>query len=96
LAWRLRLAGSHNFARTPALAPGIVVKDYEDTPLGVGETGSRGEGRFVRVTLRPKIVVVRGFDLAKADQLHHDVHQFCFIARSINFPVSYEASYSEI
>ena len=75
---------------------GIVVKRYEDTPVGVGETGSRGEGRFVRAVLRPKIAVERGADLAKADSLHHEVHHFCFIARSVNFPVSYEASYVEV
>lgn len=75
---------------------GIVVRGYEDEPLGVGETGSRGEGRFVRAVLRPRIRVDRGTDLAKADSLHHEVHQFCFIARSVNFPVSYEARYSEV
>lgn len=75
---------------------GIVVEGYEDSPLGVGETGPRGEGRFVRAVLRPKIVVARGADLEKADRLHRDVHQFCFIARSVNFPVSYEASYIEV
>jgi len=74
---------------------GIVVKGYEDTPLGVGETGSRGEGRFVRAVLRPRIIITRGADLITADRLHHEVHQFCFIARSVNFPVSYEASYVE-
>lgn len=75
---------------------GIVVKTYDDTRLGVGETGSRGEGRFVRAILRPKIVVERGADVAKADSLHHEVHHFCFIARSVNFPISYEASYVEV
>ena len=34
-------------------------------------------------------------DLTKADSLHHDVHQFCFIARSVNFPIGYEATYVE-
>lgn len=75
---------------------GIVVRGYEDEPLGVGETGSRGEGRFVRAILRPRIRVDRGTDLVKADSLHHEVHRFCFIARSVNFPVSYEARYSEV
>ncbi len=75
---------------------GIAVRGYEDAPVGVGETGSRGEGRFVRVILRPSIRVERGADLAKADSLHHDVHQFCFIARSVNFPISYEARYLEV
>jgi organic hydroperoxide reductase OsmC/OhrA len=75
---------------------GIVVHGYEDNPLGVGETGPRGEGRFVRAVLRPKITVKRGADLAKADGLHHEVHHFCFIARSVNFPIAYEASYLEV
>ncbi|MBV9563516.1 MAG: OsmC family protein [Bradyrhizobium sp.] len=75
---------------------GIVVRAYQDHPLGVGETGSKGEGRFVRATLRPRITVERGADLAKADALHHDVHHYCFIARSVNFPISYDASYLEV
>ncbi|XRD81671.1 OsmC family protein [Dyella halodurans] len=86
MLWYLHLASS---AR-------IVVKNYQDTPLGVGETGSRGEGRFIKAVLRPRIAVQRGADLAKADSLHHEVHQFCFIARSVNFPISYEATYVEV
>jgi organic hydroperoxide reductase OsmC/OhrA len=75
---------------------GIVVRGYEDAPLGVGETGAKGEGRFVRAVLRPRIRVARGADLARADALHREVHHYCFIARSVNFPVSYEASYAEV
>jgi organic hydroperoxide reductase OsmC/OhrA len=75
---------------------GIVVWGYRDAPLGVGETGPRGEGRFVRAVLRPTIHIGRGADLAKADGLHTAVHAFCFIARSVNFPVSYEARYIEL
>jgi organic hydroperoxide reductase OsmC/OhrA len=74
---------------------GIVVRGYEDAPIGVGETGPRGEGRFVRAILRPTITVERGADLAKADALHHEVHDNCFIARSVNFPIEYEANYVE-
>ncbi|MGL4635813.1 MAG: OsmC family protein [Beijerinckiaceae bacterium] len=74
---------------------GIVVKEYQDNPLGVGETGSKGEGRFIRAVLRPRIKVQHGGDLARADALHSEVHHFCFIARSVNFPVTYEASYIE-
>jgi organic hydroperoxide reductase OsmC/OhrA len=75
---------------------GIVVRAYEDAPLGVGETGTRGEGRFIRAVLRPRITVERGADLAKADGLHHEVHHYCFIARSVNFPITYEATYVEV
>lgn len=85
MLWYLHLASN----------AGIVVQSYVDTPLGVGETGPHGEGRFVRAILRPQITVERGADLQKADALHHEVHRYCFIARSVNFPVSYEASYLE-
>jgi organic hydroperoxide reductase OsmC/OhrA len=73
----------------------IVVRGYEDDPLGIGVTGKAGEGQFERAILRPVITVERGTDLEKADALHEKVHRYCFIARSINFPVSYEARYVE-
>ena len=86
MLWYLHLASN----------AGIVVRGYEDRPLGMGETGLRGEGRFLRAVLRPAIRIARGTDLARADALHHEVGQYCFIARSVNFPVSYEASYAEV
>ena len=86
MLWYLHLASN----------AGIIVRAYEDAPVGVGETGPRGEGRFVRAVLRPQISVDRGTDLAQADAIHHEIHRFCFIARSVNFPVSYEARYREI
>lgn len=73
----------------------IVVTAYEDEPIGVGETSPNGAGRFVHATLRPKIRVQRGTVLAGADAIHREVHQYCFIARSVNFPVEYEATYVE-
>ena len=78
-----------------AFQAGIVVTAYEDEPLGVGETSPNGAGRFLRATLRPAIRVRRGTDLASADAIHRQVHQYCFIARSVNFPVGYEAKYIE-
>jgi organic hydroperoxide reductase OsmC/OhrA len=36
-----------------------------------------------------------GTDLARADALHAEVHRYCFIARSLNFAVDYEAKYIE-
>ncbi len=78
-----------------AAKAGIVVRDYRDDPLGVGETGPRGEGRFLSAVLRPEIRVDPGTDLAAADALHGEVHHYCFIARSVNFPVSIEARYIE-
>jgi len=74
---------------------GIVVQGYTDSPLGLGETLANGAGRFLRATLRPHIVVSRGADLELAARLHHEVDQFCFIARSVNFPVDCEPSFEE-
>jgi organic hydroperoxide reductase OsmC/OhrA len=68
---------------------GIVVLSYEDAPVGIGEVGRGGAGRFVSATLRPVITVQRGADLDLAHALHDRIHEVCFIARSVNFPVSY-------
>lgn len=73
---------------------GIVVTSYSDAPLGVGEVGRGGAGRFVKATLRPHVVVKAGADLAKAEAIHHRIHEVCFIARSVNFPVEYRPSFA--
>jgi organic hydroperoxide reductase OsmC/OhrA len=49
-----------------------------------------GKLRFTSVVLHPRVRVAAGGDLAKAQQLHHDAHEGCFIANSVNFPVSVE------
>lgn len=79
-----------------ASAAGIVVVDYADSPVGHGETTSNGAGRFLAATLRPLVKVRMGADLAKADALHHEVSKYCFIARSVNFPIEYEATYEQV
>lgn len=74
---------------------GIVVHRYADHPVGFGETDANGAGRFLRATLRPQIEVARGTDLGRADAIHAEVHRYCFIARSVNFPISFAAGYRE-
>jgi organic hydroperoxide reductase OsmC/OhrA len=73
---------------------GVNVLSYADSPIGIGETLPNGAGRFLRATLRPRIELDAGSDPALADTLHHEVHKYCFIARSVAFPISYEATYS--
>lgn len=85
MLWYLHLASN----------AGIVVHGYADQPVAVGETAANGSGSFLRATLRPRIEVAAGANLVRADEIHHEVHEFCFIARSVNFPVAYEASYVE-
>ncbi len=48
-----------------------------------------GAGQFSEVVLKPVITISKG-DPARADELHHDAHDKCFIARSVNFPVRVE------
>ncbi|MDP2699536.1 OsmC family protein [Thalassospira sp.] len=79
-----------------ASTAGIAVQGYEDNPVGVGESSPNGAGRFVRATLRPTIRVPKGTDCQQADAIHHEIHKYCFIARSVNFPVAYEATYIEV
>lgn len=68
---------------------GIVVTSYKDEPLAVGEVEPSGAGRFLSATLRPKVAVTPQSDAAKARSIHWDIHAYCFIARSVNFPVHY-------
>ena len=72
---------------------GIAVMAYRDDPVGHGESAPSGAGRFLAATLRPQITVPLGTDLAQADAIHLEIGKVCFIARSVSFPVSYEASY---
>jgi len=69
---------------------GVVVTAYEDRPEGVMQEEAGGAGQFVSVVLRPRVTVTPGSDLAKATALHHEAHEKCFIARSVNFPVTHE------
>ena len=86
MLWYLHLASN----------AGIVVTDYRDDPIGHGETLLNGAGRFIAAVLHPKISVQEGADLEFAGELHHKVHDFCFISRSVNFPVSYEPTFNVV
>jgi organic hydroperoxide reductase OsmC/OhrA len=45
--------------------------------------------------LRPVVTVSTGSDLALAHALHERAHAQCFIASSVNFPVTHEAEVRE-
>ncbi len=83
MLWYLHLASSR----------GIVVQGYSDNPVGLGETSPDGAGRFLSATLHPLIQVSSGTDVQQADAVHGLIHQYCFIARSLNFPVQVDARY---
>ena len=65
----------------------VVVLEYEDNAAGtMEETGDDG-GHFVEVTLQPIITITAQSNLDTARRLHHDAHEKCFVASSVNFPV---------
>lgn len=73
---------------------GIVVTDYKDAATGRMIETPDGGGHFTEVTLNPRVVIAKNSDVEKADALHHKAHELCFIANSVNFPVSAEATIS--
>ena len=58
------------------------------------EENKDGSGQFTEVVLRPKLVVEKKEMLEKARNLHQKAHEYCFIARSVNFPVRCEPEIS--
>lgn len=67
----------------------ITVLAYEDNPIGIGESETSGKGKFIEAILHPKITITKDSDADKAIALHDEIHNYCFIARSVNFPVRY-------
>lgn len=70
---------------------GFVVDSYEDEAEGEMEKNAVGRMWVSRVTLRPRIAWAG--DAPPADQLnrlHHDAHDFCFIANSVTTDVRIE------
>lgn len=80
MLWYLHLSSS----------AGVTVVAYEDNPIGEGVMNPDASGNFTNATLHPKVTVVAGSDLEKARTLHGEVHKYCFIARSVNFPITIE------
>ena len=65
----------------------IVVVDYRDRAVGRMSEIKDGSGRFTQVILRPKVTITSDSNAERAEYLHSQVHKFCFIANSVNFPV---------
>jgi organic hydroperoxide reductase OsmC/OhrA len=83
--WYLGLCAQH----------GIVVMTYVDDAEGCMVEEPGGAGQFASVTLRPRITIAAGADAAVAAALHDQAHAMCFIARSVNFPVTHDVVIAE-
>jgi len=81
------IAGCHLLSYLAIVArQGIIVTGYTDEATATMAIKD-GKMRFVEATLRPKVTVAPGTDIDKAEILHHQANQECFIANSVNFPV---------
>ncbi|RED54313.1 OsmC family protein [Aestuariispira insulae] len=68
---------------------GIEILDYVDRAEGTMAETSDGGGHFTAVVLHPSVTIKEGGDPQKAMDLHKEAHAKCFIANSVNFPVSH-------
>lgn len=69
---------------------GIVVNSYVDDAIGTMVEDRERGGWFTGVVLRPSMKIASGSDPARARALHDEAHTMCFIANSLNFPVTVE------
>lgn len=69
---------------------GITVTSYVDHAVGL--VGKREDGvvAMLSATMRPQIGYAAPVDAEKIAGLHHKAHELCFIANSVNFPVTVE------
>jgi organic hydroperoxide reductase OsmC/OhrA len=67
---------------------GIRVLAYIDEASGTMSDQGDAGGQFTSVTLRPVVTIERDNDHERAQALHHDAHTKCFIANSMNFPMT--------
>jgi organic hydroperoxide reductase OsmC/OhrA len=68
---------------------GWCVDHYSDEALGHMENGPDGKPWIARVLLRPEVRFAgpRQPDAATVQQLHHQAHEECFLARSVRSEV---------
>jgi organic hydroperoxide reductase OsmC/OhrA len=65
----------------------VVVISYSDEAEGEMSENADGSGQFTKVILHPRVTVREQTMVGKAESLHLEASQMCFIARSVNFPV---------
>jgi len=76
-----------------AARAGVLVVGYADDASGTMQMMD-GRMRFTEISLRPQVLIAKGGDPAQAQRLHEKAHEHCFVANSVNFPVSCDARVS--
>ena len=70
---------------------GVVVTAYRDRASGTLAVNAEGGGRMTEVRLAPEVEVAGALP-PSLDALHHRASELCFIANSVNFPVTHSPS----
>lgn len=70
----------------------IIVTEYSDSAAGVMVETANGSGQFVKVILKPLVVVAEAAMISQALALHQKASKYCFIANSMNFPIIHQPS----
>ena len=64
---------------------GLDVASYRDRAEGEMGRNAAGKTAIVKITLRPEVAFAGAApDAAALDRLHHEAHERCFIANSLN------------
>jgi organic hydroperoxide reductase OsmC/OhrA len=69
----------------------VVVTDYVDHPTAVLTEDDAGGGRFTEIVLHPLVTVADAAMVETAQRLHHDANRTCFVASTLNLPVTHDA-----
>lgn len=91
--WLVAALSACHFLSYAALCArhGVVLVAYDDAATGtMAYDRERKVMAFTEVTLRPRCRVAPGTDADQARALHEQAHHQCFIASSVNFPVTNE------
>ena len=73
----------------------MTILHYEDRAIGKLGKNAEGKMQMMEVLLRPQVTVAKGTDKEAAGALHARAHSLCFIANSVNFPVTHDPGMSE-
>lgn len=72
------------------------VLGYEDRATGTLAMGPSGKMQMTTCVLRPVVKVPKGTNLDEARAMHDKAHANCFMANSVNFPVTHESVFIEV
>jgi organic hydroperoxide reductase OsmC/OhrA len=73
----------------------LSILGYTDRATGTLAMGPGGKLQMTACVLRPVVTVPKGTNLEEALAMHDKAHANCFMANSVNFPVTHEPVFVE-